>query len=310
MMFVGHVSVDQVENPNGTRVQPGGAALYAAMAARTLLREITLVSAIGRDFGFMETLKEVGSKYIRVLNMPSTSFHINYDDRWKAQYKQVINGAGSRITASSVPFELLKSGDIVHLSPMRAVKVAKIMKRIKEVSPNTKVSVNTWTGYIKEGRKSREILLDLASEADFFILNEGEAKALTRTESISTALRLIKAKTLIVTLGEIGAIVGGEETETQIVPALRVPYKKVVDTTGAGDTWCGGFLVAYKLTGNMFKSMTVASILSSIKCSGWGFDRIKNLRFREPNDVIEYVIGLKEGRIQKRISDYTKKDSM
>lgn len=309
LMFVGHVSMDRIENMNGARVQPGGAALYAAMAARTLCRDVVLVSAVGRDYKFMNALKLFDSEDVRVFNMTSTMFHIRYNERWEARYLKAVHGAGSKITASIIPSKGLGTDSIVHISPMRATKVAKIVKRIKETSPDTEVSVNTWIEYINEGRRSRRILKELALEADFFILNDSEAKALTQTDSISTALRLLSAKRLIVTLGELGAIISGEKVGMQMVPALKAPLRKVVDTTGAGDVWCGAFLAAYKLTGDLMKSVTVASIISSIKCSGWGFSNLINLRFREPDDVIEYVIGLKEGSLQKRISDYTKRKS-
>lgn len=306
LIFVGHVSIDRVENVNGVRVQPGGAALYAAMAARTLFRDVILVSAVGRDYDFMDALGLFDSKYVKVFNMPSTRFHIQYNERWEARYLKAVHGVGSKIVASAVPAKWLGSDSIVHISPMRATKVAKIVNRIKDVSPDTSVSVNTWIDYIKEGRRSREILKELSLKVDFFMLNDSEAKALTRADSISTALRFLKAKMLIVTLGELGAIISGKDMEMQMVPALNVPAGKVVDTTGAGDAWCGAFLAAYKLTGDLMKSVTVASIISSIKCSGWGFSNLTNLRFREPDDVIEYVIGLKEGSLQKRISDYIK----
>jgi sugar/nucleoside kinase (ribokinase family) len=90
-----------------------------------------------------------------------------------------------------------------------------------------------------------------------------------------------------------------------MVPALRFPVGKLIDTTGAGDAWCGAFLAAYKLTGNIVKAVTAASIISSIKCTGWGFSKLYNLRFRNVNSITEYVIGLKEGRMQKTISDYS-----
>jgi hypothetical protein len=54
------------------------------------------------------------------------------------------------------------------------------------------------------------------------------------------------------------------------------------------------------------KSVTIASTISSIKCSGWGLQKIINLHFKKPDDVIEYVIALKEGALQKSILDYTK----
>ena len=119
-------------------------------------------------------------------------------------------------------------------------------------------------------------------------------------------MRLLKAKMLIVTLGELGAVISGEGIGMQMVPALNVPIGKVIDTTGAGDVWCGAFLAAYKLTGDLMKSVTCASIISSIKCSDWGFNSLIDLQFKEVDDVIEYVIGLKEGSLQKRISDYIK----
>ncbi len=109
---------------------------------------------------------------------------------------------------------------------------------------------------------------------------------------------------LIVTLGSLGAIISGENIGMQMIPALNIPPERIVDTTGAGDVWCGAFLATHTLTEDLTKSVSVASIVASIKCSNWGFNSLVNLRFKEPNDVIEFIIGLKEGGLQKRISDY------
>ena len=305
LTFIGHVSIDRVENVNGVRVQPGGAALYSAMAARTLLRDVRLVSVIGKDYEFLDALKPFYSRSIRVSSMPSTRFHIRYNERWETQYLKVNYGAGSKITASIIPTKELESTSVVHLSPMHPKKAHSIVDKIKEASPDAKISINTWIGYIKEGRKNRQLLKDLASKTDFFILNESEAKTLTETDSIPIALRLMKAKMLIITLGELGAIINKENVGMQLVPALTFPSGNVVDTTGAGDTWCGAFLAAYALTEDLMKSVTCASIISSIKCSGWGFSRLMSLRFKEVDDVLKYVIGLKEGGLQKTMSDYT-----
>ena len=304
LMFIGHVSIDQIENQHGTRVQAGGAALYAAMAAKTLLEDVTLVSAIGRDYRFTDTLRLLDPDHVRTFNMPSTRFNIRYNKVGEAEYLKVDHGAGSKITASSVPINLLKPNSIIHLSPMQPSKVDKIVKKIRKNSAKTRISVNTWIDYVKKSRRNRTTLKKVALEADFFMLNDTEAKALTQTDSISTALRLLEAKMLIVTLGELGAIIKGKNMGIQMIPALNVPLKNVVDTTGAGDTWCGAFLAAYKITEDLMKSVTVASIISGIKCSGWGLKKLINLQFRKPDDVIEYVIGLKEGALQKRIPDY------
>jgi len=301
--FIGHVSVDKVENINGLNVQPGGAALHAAVAAKTLFDDVLLASVIGKDYPFMEVLNIFPRGYIKTSKMPSTKFHIRYDEHWEARYLKADYGAGLRISSLTIPVNRLKPDSIVHISPLPPTKVEKIVNKIKDLSPRTKISINTWIGYIK-GRRNRRILKELASKVDFFIVNDSEAKVLTESESLSIALRLLSAKMLIVTLGEFGAIINTENGEVQMVPALRFPVEKIVDTTGAGDAWCGAFLAAYKLTEDFVKSVTAASVISSIKCTGWGCSKLLNLKFNSVDNIAEYVIGLKEGSLQKRILDY------
>jgi len=305
LVFVGHISVDKVENVNGARTQPGGAALYAAMAARTLFPNVALISATGKDNKYLDVLNLLPHRDVKIYDAPSTKFHIKYDRRWEAHYLKADHGAGSRITSRRISDRWLRHKSIFHISPMRPSKVARILDKIKQKSPETKVSVNTWIDYIK-GRRNRRILKDIALKADFFILSDTEAKALAQTDSISVAVRLLKAKRLIVTLGVFGAIISEENGDMQMVPALNLSPDKIVDTTGAGDVWCGAFLATYNLTEDFGKSVSAASTISRIKCSDWGFQSLMNLRFKEPNDVIEFVMGLKDGGIQKRMLDYMK----
>ncbi len=304
IFFVGHVSVDKVQNINGSNVQPGGAALYAAIAARTLLENVYLISVIGRDYPFLDVLDIFPRRFLKISKAPSTKFSIKYNELWEAEYLEAKYGSGLKISPSLIPVESLSSESIVHISPLSPIRVKRIMQRIRERKPKTKVSVNAWIGYIKG--ENKKILREIASEADFFILNDSEAKALTNAKSLSTALKILESRMLVVTLGELGAIIN-KEGEIQIVPALRFPVERVIDTTGAGDVWCGSFLAAYKQTGDLMKSVTVASVISSIKCAGWGFSKLLNLRFKKVDDILEYIIGLKEGGMQKKILDYLSK---
>jgi len=305
-VFVGHISIDKIENINGIQTQPGGAALYAALAARTLFPNVALISATGKDYPFFGFLELLPYKDVKIFDVPSTRFHIKYDRRWEAHYLKTEHGAGSRITSRRISDQYLKHKSMFHISPMNPSKVARILDRIKLKSPETKVSVNTWIDYIARGRKDRRILNEVALKADFFIVSDSEAKALAQTDSISSAVRQLKAKRLIVTLGNFGAIISGKDVEIQMVPALNLEPDKVIDTTGAGDVWCGAFLATYNLTEDFSKSVSAASIISRIKCSDWGFRSLVNLRFKEPNDVIEFVMGLKDGGIQKKIFEYIK----
>ncbi len=305
LFFIGHVSVDKVQNVNGSKMQPGGAALYAAVAAKTLFEKVYLISVIGRDYPFLDILDLFPRRYIRFSRAPSTRFSIKYNEFWEAKYSEAKYGSGLRISPSLIPIEGLGPESIVHISPLPPIRVRRIVRLIREKKPKTKISVNAWMGYIRG--ENRNLLREIASEVDFFILNDSEAKALTGTRSLSTALKILKSKMLVVTLGELGAIISREGEEIQMVPALRFPIKKIVDTTGAGDTWCGSFLAAYKQTDDLMKSVTAASVISSIKCTSWGFSKLLNLRFRKVEDIVEYIIGFKEGGMQKKLSDFLTK---
>ena len=301
--FIGHVSVDRIENMNGINIQPGGAALHAAVAAKTLIDNVRLFSVTSKDYLFADILDNFPREYIKTSSMPSTKFSIRYDKRWEAHYLEAEHGAGSRISASTISLDELDPDALVHISPIPPARVERIVNAIREASPETKISVNAWTGYIT-GRKNRRILKELASKVDFFIMSDSEAKLLTEADSLSIALRLIKAKMLVVTLGEFGAIVNSEDNEVSMVPALRFPVEKIVDTTGAGDAWCGAFLAAYSLTEDLVRAVTAASVISSIKCTGWGCSKLLNLKFKSVDHIADYVIGLREGGLQKRMPDY------
>ena len=302
LTFIGHVSIDHVETVNGVNTQPGGAALYAAVAAKTLVDDVRLVSVIGEDYPYRDILSMFPRRFIKYSKMPSTRFRIRYDEKWEAEYLEAAYGAGTRISSAIVPSRAILSGGMVHISPLPPTRVERIIRKIRQ-SPKVKISINAWLGYMKT-RRNREILRDMAQEVDYFILNDSEAKALAGVDSLSLAIKMLKAKTLIVTLGEFGAIISSEESGVQMIPALRFPIERIVDTTGAGDVWCGAFLASLQLTRDLVKSVTAASVISSIKCTGWGFSKLLNLKFRNVNHIVDYVIGLREGSLQKRIIDF------
>jgi hypothetical protein len=99
LAFIGHVSIDQVENLHGTRTQPGGGALYAALAAKTLNVPSALVSAIGKDFAYRDCFQGLDTSGVKTLNIPTTRFHIRYNDHWDANYLKASASAGARIAA-------------------------------------------------------------------------------------------------------------------------------------------------------------------------------------------------------------------
>ncbi len=293
ILIAGHASIDTVTNVVGRRRQPGGAALYAAVAARVFNGNVSLMTAIGKDYEYKELLREVFPRaFIKESKANSTRFEIEYDEGWNANYKMTSFGAARFLRANDIVKASIGC-QYVHLAPMPPHKVSKILKELRKGKQDTVVSVNTWEGYM--GRKEdRRLLIEIARESNFFIVNEREIGKLTGIWDTAMAAKRFESKQLIVTLGELGAVYV-KEGHLSLIPATVGIGGSPVDTTGAGDSWCGAFLGAYSLTNDLELSVMAASILSSLKCRGWNFQKLLDLRFESVEDLVDYVVRLREG---------------
>lgn len=304
ILIVGHVSMDRIKNVHGEKLQPGGAALYAAMGARTICRDVSILSAIGEDYKFHEVLSFFNSSMIKRVRGKSTSFFIVYDKDWNATYKEVFIGPGSRITTRDLMRALKYNVKAVHIAPMNPPKVEKMVKEVKNKYKNVLISLNSSIHYLNKV-KNKQAILNAASLSDFFILNEKELHALTGMEVTSEALKFIKSKVVVLTLGEIGTLIKSE-SGIEFVPAMAAITKNVVDVTGAGDTWAGSFLASYLKSNSWSKAVSFASVISAIKCTGWNFEKIANLSFNNVEEIYEFAIALKERSKQLTLIDVWK----
>ncbi|MEM2849722.1 MAG: carbohydrate kinase family protein [Candidatus Bathyarchaeia archaeon] len=301
IIVVGHVSMDKVITSKGENRQPGGAALYTAVAAKTLIRNVNLVTCVGRDYAYMDVLRDFDLKGIKISSRPSTSFTIRYDEDWKAEYLEVKIGAGVYIKHSQIPVDWLGDETVLHLAPMPPQKVFRMIDFIRKSGPKTLISVNTWIGYIR--KSTLNTLKEIARKADFFVLNEAEARALTGLKSLPRAVAKLEAKTLLVTLGELGAIVKRGDDIT-LIPALAKLPGETIDVTGAGDVWCGGFISGYVLTKDLNKAVVSGSILAGLKCQDWYFRALLRLRFNSVESLIRHIISLRGDTRQRKITSY------
>jgi len=293
ILVAGNASVDEVANRVGSRKQPGGAAVYAAVAARIFSDEVKLATAIGGDYEYKGLLRGMfPSSSIFEVKANSTRFEIRYDGGWNADYRAVNFGAARLLRADQV-VKAARGSSHVHLAPMSPSKVAAIITKLRREQPDTIISVNTWEGYMR-GRESRELLREIARGSNFFIVNGREITKVTGISDISWAARQLESKQLVVTLGDLGAVYV-REGQLRLIPATVGIAGDLVDTTGAGDAWCGAFLGAYSLTGSLEQSVMAASIVSALKCRGWDFQKLIGLRFQTVEDLVDYVVRLKGG---------------
>ncbi len=300
LLIVGHSSIDHIKNANGERTQPGGAAIYAAMGAKTVCKDVGILTAVGSDYSFWNTLNSFSPNMVKRVSGKSSRFIISYDKNWNAHYRTSDIGPGSRITTEDVVKAAQWGAKMVHLAPMNPPKVVRMVKALRESKGDVTISVNSCISYLDDTTNKRRVL-DAANMADIFILNEKELRAITGKEVTMAAVNSIKTRTLVLTLGEIGTIVRSDGV-AEFVPAMAAITKKAVDVTGAGDTWSGSFLASLLRTGSWIRAVSIASVVSAIKCTGWNFEKIEGLNFDNINDVYDFIVSLKEKGRQLTLS--------
>jgi sugar/nucleoside kinase (ribokinase family) len=120
-------------------------------------------------------------------------------------------------------------------------------------------------------------LLKLLKRIDGFVLNDSEAHQLTKEDNIFTALKKIHSlgpKYVIIKQGSHGSVLSGPKGFF-LCPAY--PLRKVVDPTGAGDSFVGGmmgYLSAARgsVDANIRKAMVYGSVVASFCCEGFGLN--------------------------------------
>jgi sugar/nucleoside kinase (ribokinase family) len=118
-------------------------------------------------------------------------------------------------------------------------------------------------------------LLKLLPRVDGFVLNESEARQLTQEDNLFLAaekIRKLGPKFVIVKKGEHGAVLS---SRLGLFLSPAYPLKKVVDPTGAGDSFVGGmmgYLAGTKgpMESNLRRAMVYGSVVASYCCEGFG----------------------------------------
>lgn len=127
---------------------------------------------------------------------------------------------------------------------------------------------------------------DIISEAQVFLPNEKEATFLTKTNSPEAALSQLRKKvhSAVIKLGPKGAIGFDKDCENIKVPALNV---NVVDTTGAGDSFNAGFLLAYLNKLPFKESLAYGNVCGSLSVSKAGSGTVPTLdQLQEKTEIL------------------------
>ncbi|AIF69041.1 carbohydrate kinase [Palaeococcus pacificus DY20341] len=244
LVVVGHVAIDHIIFPNKKDVlQPGGAAAAVATAAALSGAKVGLVTKVGRDFPqeWLEKLREIlDIKGVHILEGNTIHIYMIYSEDGSVD-APVDMGVAQRMGETEIPEEYL-SAEIFHIAPIPPEEQLKMAKRLE----GRRISLDFNPTYMEDYNTKTELMREVVSRAEVVFPNEREALTITKAKDIrEAALKMHEwgAKLVVITRGEKGVLV--YDGSFKEFPALPISDDEMVDPTGAGDAFAGGFLAYY-----------------------------------------------------------------
>ena len=307
LITVGTVAFDRIETPFGVAEKTvGGAATYISLAASIFLDKMGLVSVVGDDFptSVMDDLRARGVDLegLEVLKGKESFF-------WAGRYHYDMNTRDTLETRLNVLLELdpklpeaYRQAPYVMLGNLDPGVQEKVLDQMAERPALVVMDImNFWMD------SALEKLKQVIARVDILTINDAEARQLSGEHSLVKAAEKILAmgpKYLVVKKGEHGALLFGAG-RVFFAPAL--PLEDVVDPTGAGDTFAGGF-IGYLARSkdhsfdNLKRAIIVGSALASFTCEKFGIERLLEItredideRIQQFVDLVDFDIELVEG---------------
>ena len=286
LTVVGSVAFDAVESPFGKRDRMlGGAATHFALAA-SFFDQVHAVGVVGGDFEAEHekvlTDRGVNTDDIERVEDGKTFF-------WAGKYADDMNSRETLDTQLNV-FETFepklseasKNADILFLANIQP----DIQYEVRQQCANAKfVAMDSMDLWINIARDSLQRTIE---SVDGLLLNDGELKMLTGKPNLVQAAAEVRSwgpKVVIAKLGEYGAALF---TEGGFFGLPAFPLHTVLDPTGAGDSFAGGFMGFIAAHHDeelddalLRRAMAYGTAVASFNVEDFGTDRVSRLTAEE-----------------------------
>ncbi|HWE29037.1 MAG TPA: PfkB family carbohydrate kinase [Polyangia bacterium] len=279
LVVVGSVALDSVEANGAVHDDVlGGSASFFSTAA-SYFAPVKLVAVVGDDMP-EQHLKFLGSRGVDLTGLERAR---GKTFRWKGRYSDDL---GSRTTLDTqlnvfaefkpkLP-EAWRDGEFLFLGNIHPALQLDVLTQVKKPKLVAMDTMNFWI----EGEPAA--LARVLERVDLLVINDEEARLLSKEHNLPRAARAIRAmgpKTVIVKRGESGALLFHEHG---VFAAPAYPLERVVDPTGAGDTFAGGFmgyLARVRDIGPQAvrRAMFYGSVMASFCVEDYSLDRLRAL---------------------------------
>ena len=267
LLVTGSIGIDTVKTPGGIRENClGGAAIYFSMAA-SFFSPVRFVGVVGSDcpFDLAEIFagRNVDLTGLELRAKSKTfrwtgSYHENMDDRTTEKVElNVLAEAPPKVP------EAFKDSEFVFLANTAPALQHELLGQVKKP---LFVAVDTMNLWIQE---SLDDLKALLTKIDCLIINEDEVRMLADQHNLIRAAQKILdmgPSVVIAKKGESGSIMCNADGDIFILPAF--PAAEVIDPTGAGDSFAGGFMGYLAQTGRTdFETLKTAVAYGTVVAS-------------------------------------------
>jgi len=241
LLVTGSIGIDTVKTPHGVSENClGGSSVYFSMAA-SFFSPVRFVGVIGNDCPF--DLAEVFAGR----NVDLTGLELRKDSktfRWSGTYMENMDDRNTDAVELNVLAEAppkvpaaFKDSRFVFLANSHP---GLQMELLQQVDAPTFVAADTMDLWIEHNLDELKTLL---GQIDCLLINEDEARVLAGETNLILAADAILAlgtKVVLIKKGASGSLMRNADGDTFLLPAF--PATEVIDPTGAGDSFAGGFM--------------------------------------------------------------------
>lgn len=279
---VGSVAFDTLETPFGKRERVlGGAATYFAVAA-SFFTDVNVVGVVGEDFGD-EELAVFAARGVNVDDLERVGGARSFS--WSGRYDEDMTVAHTRDTQLNVFAEFdpvlsdtSRSADVVFLANIQPDLQRRVREQCSDAFCVGLDSMNYWI------ESARDSLIETIRVVDVVALNDAELRLLTEEPNLARAARRIRELGPQVVLAKQGPYGACMYTTDDFFSIPAYPLETVVDPTGAGDSFAGGFFGYLDSLGEVDRSSRAlraaavyGSSLASFVVEDFGSKRIERL---------------------------------
>jgi len=294
IIVVGTLAFDTIETPFGKVERViGGSAPFAGLAAKTKNVDCAIVSIIGNDFpeSYLQLLisKEIDISEVQIEKTGKSFF-------WSGKYHDNMNKRDTLETQVNVLADFdpkipenFKNPDVLILGNLDPKVQLSIVSQFKNKPDFIMLdTMNFWMDHTLDN------LMKIISKVDLICINDEEVIQLSGCINYDLGIKKILTmgpKYIVMKKGEFGATLYSDECEF-FCPSFKV--KKVVDPTGAGDSFAGAFASHLAHSKNysfssISNALIYANAIASFCVEKFGVENMLEIPKEEINERINFI---------------------